>query len=152
MVVAAVVERARDEVARPKSESRWIEKVLLKPYGLIYGFVALSLTPSLPQYPIRRPKANLKARMGLWKSYAQQEAEATGREAKVRWARKEGVSVQSIQHDCVVVGRVGPEAADAYEGAALAEAMSSVVTAAVGYDVRVKAKWCEEVGAIVWAD
>ena len=35
---------------------------------------------------------------------------------------------------------------------ALAEAMSSVVTAAVGYDVRVKAKWCEEVGAIVWAD
>ena len=90
--------------------------------------------------------------MGLWKSYAQQEAEATGREAKVRWALKEGVSVQSIQHDCVVVGRVGPEAADAYEGAALAEAMSSVVTAAVGYDVRVKAKWCEEVGAIVWAD
>ena len=99
-----------------------------------------------------RPKANLRARMGLWKSYAQQEAEATGREAKVRWAREEGVSVQSIQHDCEVVGRVGPEAADAYEGAALAEAMSSVVTAAVGYDVRVKAKWCEEVGAIVWAD
>ena len=63
MVVAAVVERARDVVARPKGESRWFEKVLLKPYGLIYGFMAL--TPSLPQYPIRRPKANLKARMGL---------------------------------------------------------------------------------------
>ena len=44
-------------------------------------------------------------------SYAQQEAKATGREAKVRWAREEGVSVQSIQHDCVVlvVGRVGPD-------------------------------------------
>ena len=39
---------------------------------------------------------------------------------------------------------MGPEAADAEEGAALAEVMSGVVTAAVGYDVRVKAKWCEE--------
>ena len=99
-----------------------------------------------------RPKATARDRMGLWKSYVQQEAEATGREAKVRWARKEGVTVQSIQHDCVVVGRVGPDAGDELEGAALAEAMSRVVTEAVGYKVRVKTKWCEEVGAIVWAD
>ena len=45
-------------------------------------------------------------------------------------------------------GRCGIEG----QGAALAEVMSGVVTAAVGYDVRVKAKWCEEVEAIVWAD
>ena len=52
----------------------------------------------------------------------------------------------------MIVGRVGPEAEDAYEGAALAEAMSRAVTKAVGYRVRFRAKWCEEVGAIVWAD
>jgi len=94
-------------------------------------------------------------------SYAQQEAKATGREAKVRWAREEGVSVQSIQHDCVVlvVGRVGPDGDGRRpmrnrggRPGAVAEVMSGVVTAAVGYDVRVKAKWCEEVEAIVWAD
>ena len=70
----------------------------------------------------------------------------------MRWAREEGVTVQSIQHDCVIVGRVGPDAADALEGAAVAEEMSRVVTEAVGYEVTVKTKWCEEVGAIVWAD
>ena len=99
-----------------------------------------------------RPRATEKARKGLWKSYVQQEAEATGREAKVRWAREEGVTVQSIQHDCVIVGRVGPDAADELEGTAVAEEMSRVVTEAVGYKVTVKTKWCEEVGAIVWAD
>ena len=59
-----------------------------------------------------RPRATDRAKMGCWKSYVLQEAEATGREAKVSWAVGEGVEVHSMQHDCVVLGRVGSDAAD----------------------------------------
>ena len=64
-------------------------------------------------------------------SYAQQEAKATGREAKVRWAREEGVSVQSIQHDCVVlvVGRVGPDGRRPMRNTALFKAVEGAALA-----------------------
>jgi len=99
-----------------------------------------------------RPKATERAKMGCWKSYVLQEAEATGREAKVSWAVREGVEVHSMQHDCVVLGRVGPDAADEGEREALGEVLGEEVSKAVGYKVEVKAEWCEEVSAIVWAD
>ena len=58
----------------------------------------------------------------------------------------------SREFGSVVPSNTAPVAVAAGRQPDMAEAMSSVVTAAVGYDVRVKAKWCEEVGAIVWAD
>lgn len=64
----------------------------------------------------------------------------------------EGVEVHSMQHDCVVLGRVGPDAADEGEREALEEVLGEEVSKAVGYKVEVKAEWCEEVSAIVWAD
>ena len=99
-----------------------------------------------------RPRATDRAKMGCWKSYVLQEAEATGREAKVSWAVGEGVEVHSMQHDCVVLGRVGSDAADEGEREALEEVLGEEVSKAVGYRVEVKAEWCEEVSAIVWAD
>ena len=45
--------------------------------------------------------------LGVWKSYVLQEAEATGRSAKLEWAAREGARVLSLQHDGVILGRMG---------------------------------------------
>ena len=55
-----------------------------------------------------RPRAMDRAKMGCWKSYVLQEAEATGREAKVSWAVGEGVEVHSMQHDLRSAREGGP--------------------------------------------
>ena len=98
------------------------------------------------------PKARLRAHKLKWKSYVLQEAEATSREAKIRWARAQGIPVLSLQHDCVVLGRRGEDAADEATGHMLAKGLSEAATAATGYPTTVDAEWCEELEAVTWAD
>ena len=88
----------------------------------------------------------------LWKSYVLQEAEAVGREAKVMWALQRSIPVLSLQHDAVIMGRWGPEAANEEEGLEMACEMSQDASALAGYEVTVKAKWAENFGAITWVD
>ena len=99
-----------------------------------------------------RPRATTAANMGAWKSYVLQEAEATGRNAKIKWAAAEGIKVLSVQHDGVILGRVGRDDADEEEGEALGEELSRAVSAAVGYQARVKVSWCAEGRAVLQVD
>merc|ERR1711983_225318 len=100
----------------------------------------------------RNPKLGPRGLKLLWKSYALQEAEAVGREAKLQWALRHNVPVYSLQHDAIMVGRWGAEAADEEEGLAMACEMSHEATVLAGYEVMVKAKWAEEIQAVTWAD
>ena len=68
------------------------------------------------------------------------------------WAREMGMQIHSLQHDCVVVGKKGEEAADVEEGKWIAANMSTWATEATQYDVQVKATWAEEWTSVVWAD
>ena len=74
----------------------------------------------------------------LFKKHALQEAEAAGRNEKIAWAAREGVQVLSLQHDGVILGKVGPDGADEEEGGAIEEGLTEAVSGAVGYRVRVK--------------
>ena len=98
------------------------------------------------------PTVGIRGLRLQWKSYALQEAEAVSREAKIGWALQRGVPVHSLQHDCVVVGRAGRNAADEEEGVIMACEMSHVASSRAGYEVGVKAKWAEELGAVLWVD
>ena len=100
----------------------------------------------------RNPKLGPRGLKLLWKSYVLQEAEAVGREAKVQWALRQNVPVLSLQHDAIVTGRWGGEAADEEEGLVMACEMSQEATALAGYEVRVTAEWAEEINAVTWAD
>ena len=67
------------------------------------------------------------------KSYILQEAEAVGREAKLRTATAMGLRVMSLQHDGVAVSGIGLDATtDRVEAA-----MSEAVTASCGYSMSV---------------
>lgn len=99
-----------------------------------------------------RPRATAKANMGAWKSYVLQEAEAAGRGAKLEWAEAQGIPVLSIQHDGIILGRVGPDDADEGEGAAIREELSRVVSEAVGYQVWVKVTWCAGAQRVLQVD
>ena len=74
----------------------------------------------------------------MFKKHALQEAEAAGRDEKIAWAAREGVQVLSLQHDGVILGKVGPDGADEEEGGAIEEGLTEAVSGAVGYRVRVK--------------
>ena len=54
----------------------------------------------------RYPKKGIREKRLLWKSYALQEAEAVGRDAKIAWATEHGIPVHSLQHDCVFLGKL----------------------------------------------
>ena len=66
------------------------------------------------------------------KSYVLQEAEAAAREAKMQWAEEAGLEVQGLQHDGIVVGGSGVNAAEMELG------MSRAATQWCGYSVDVK--------------
>ena len=100
----------------------------------------------------RNPTMSMRGRRLTWKSYVLQEAEAVSRGAKIKWARKKGVTVHSLQHDCVVLGKIGQTAMDQGESEYIARELSTVATAAAGYPVDVKAEWMEELGAVRWVD
>ena len=100
----------------------------------------------------RYPSTGIRGLRLQWKSYVLQEAEAVSREAKIGWALQQGVPVHSLQHDCVVVGRRGRNAADAAEGVAMAREMSHAASSTAGYGVRVTAKWAEELEAVLLVD
>ena len=100
----------------------------------------------------RYPTTGIRGLRLQWKSYVLQEAEAVSREAKIGWALQRGVPVHSLQHDCVVIGRRGRNAADVAEGAVMAREMSHAASSKAGYGVRVTAKWAEELGAVLWVD
>ena len=77
------------------------------------------------------------------KSFVLQEAEAVGREAKLRTATALGLRVVNLQHDGVVV--VGIEEGGEDE---VARAMSEAVTASSGYESRVTIEKVRHVDAI----
>ena len=99
----------------------------------------------------RYPKKGIKEKRLLWKSYVLQEAEAVGRDAKIAWAVRHGVPVQSLQHDCVFLGKL-PGQEVGKDDPKLARALSKAVTDASGYEVQVKAQWAEEIEAVRWVD
>ena len=66
------------------------------------------------------------------KSFVLQEAEAVGREAKIRAAAAMGLRVVNLQHDGIVVTGVREERREVVE-----DAMSEAVTASCGYEARV---------------
>ena len=99
-----------------------------------------------------RPRATAAANMGLWKSYVLQEAEAVGRSAKLEWAAREGARVLSLQHDGVILGRIGQDGGDEEEGEAIGEGLTAAVSGAAGYRVRVKVTWCTEERAAAQVD
>ena len=66
------------------------------------------------------------------KSFVLQEAEAVGREAKIRAAASMGLRVVNLQHDGIVVTGVREERREMVE-----DAMSEAVTASCGYEARV---------------
>ena len=79
----------------------------------------------------RRKRRRARPTLTL-KSYVLQEAEAVGREAKIRAAAALGLRVVSLQHDGVaVVGEVGERQAE------VAESLSDAVSLACGYRVKV---------------
>ena len=92
------------------------------------------------------------ASMGVWKSYVLQEAEAAGRSAKLEWAAREGARVLSLQHDGVVMGKMGRDGGDPEEGEAIGGELAEAVSEAVGYRVRVKVAWCTEARAEIRVD
>ena len=65
-------------------------------------------------------------------SYILQEAEATSREAKIRYCVANGIEVLNLQHDGIVVFDVVDQSK--------ADAMGAAATAACGYPVQVEAK------------
>ena len=73
-----------------------------------------------------------------WKSYLLQEAEATSREAKIRWCVANGKKVFGLQHDGIVV----QSGDDASEETAMAAAMEVAATKEAGYSVKIKAERC----------
>ena len=72
------------------------------------------------------------------KSYLLQEAEATSREAKIRWCVANGKKVFGLQHDGIVV----QSGDDASEETAMAAAMEVAATKEAGYSVKIKAERC----------
>lgn len=99
-----------------------------------------------------RPRATVAASMGVWKSYVLQEAEAAGRSAKLEWAAREGARVLSLQHDGVILGRMGRDGGNSEEGEAIGDELTAAVSEAVGYRVRVKVAWCAEARAVLRVD
>ena len=75
-----------------------------------------------------RPRATVAASMGVWKSYVLQEAEAAGRSAKLEWAAREGARVLSLQHDGVILGRMGRDGGNSEEGEAIGDELTAAVS------------------------
>ena len=70
------------------------------------------------------------------KSYLLQEAEATSREAKIRWCEERGLAVTSLQHDGIFISNL----ADGMSLGDTEDELSRVATEACGFEVVVKGK------------
>ena len=99
-----------------------------------------------------RPGVGRQAKMSMWKSYALQEAEAAGRNAKITWARGAGRQVLSLQHDGVIIGLAERREEDEAEGEWMRGELTRAVSGAVGYEVRVRTEWCREARAALIVD
>ena len=79
-------------------------------------------------------KKKYKNKKLMAKSYMLQEAEATSREAKIRWAREKGIRVINLQHDGIVL-MLDPE-----KEKETTRALQETASEACGYKIRIKAK------------
>ena len=58
----------------------------------------------------------------------------------------------SLQHDGVILGRMGRDGGNSEEGEAIGDELTAAVSEAVGYRVRVKVAWCAEARAVLRVD